>query len=127
MENYAPSFLRAFCVVGVLLFMVMTRIEVEKVQPLWKSIGTPPANDKRLSFKARGILYYLYMKPDDWKGQLYDLQQNSEEDGIKSIQSGLKELVKFGYAELVPEINETGQFIGKYYKIFLLSKNKESH
>jgi hypothetical protein len=103
--------------------MKMTRIEVERIEPLHKSICISPARDQRLSYKARGILYYLLTKPEGWKGQLYDLVQQSNEDGIKAIRSALKELVKYGYAELIPYVDtKTGKFSGKFYRFSDYSK-----
>jgi hypothetical protein len=98
----------------------MIRIEVEKTQKIWKSMSTPPANDKRLSFKARGILYYIYTKPEGWKGQIYDLVDYSEKDGITAIKSAMKELVKYGYARLVKERDSDGKIHGSFYRIFEL-------
>lgn len=96
----------------------MTRIEVEKTQRIWKSLSVLPANEKRLSFKARGILYYLYTKPDGWKGQVYDIANYSEKDGIRSIQSAMQELVKIGYAKLIRERDKNGKITGSFYRVF---------
>jgi hypothetical protein len=52
--------------------------------------------DKRLTFKARGILAYLLSKPDNWVVNERDLNQQSPE-GVTAMRSGLKELEEFGY------------------------------
>jgi len=53
-------------------------------------------NDNNLSFKAKGIFAYLMSKPDDWRCQVTDLQNNSV-DGRDAIRSGLRELREHGY------------------------------
>lgn len=52
--------------------------------------------DSNLSFKAKGIFAYLMSKPDNWKCQVKDLENNSA-DGRDSVRSGLRELRKHGY------------------------------
>jgi len=52
--------------------------------------------DKRLSFKAKGILGYLLSKPNGWKVINKDLQ-NHAKDGRESIETGIQELRKTGY------------------------------
>jgi len=56
------------------------------------------ANDDRLSWKAKGILTYLLSKPDDWQVYAEHLKTVSK-DGIKSVYSGLRELMEYGYME----------------------------
>lgn len=97
----------------------MTRVEIERIEKLHKSFSIKPLRDKRLSFKARGILYYLLSKPDNWKGQLYDIVNQSEQDGIKAVRSAMKELVKFGYAELRSTCDpKTKKFTGNFYRVY---------
>lgn len=52
-------------------------------------------NDKRLSFKAKGLFMYLISKPDGWSFSA-DRIKNDSKDGEDSILSGLSELEKFG-------------------------------
>ena len=105
----------------------MTRVEVEKTQKIWKSLSVLPANDKRLSFKARGILYYLYTKPDGWKGQIYDLVEYSDKDGLVAIKSAMKELVDIGYAQLIKERGEDGKIKGSFYRVFEFPVNSNNN
>lgn len=56
-------------------------------------------DDERLSWRAKGLLSYLLGKPAGWKVQRADLEKKSK-DGGRSVRSGLKELRRFGYAEL---------------------------
>lgn len=67
-------------------------------------------NDKRLSYKAKGILVYILSKPDDWKVVVKDLINNST-DGKASIYAGLKELERYGYYVKKPIRDEDGMRI----------------
>lgn len=59
-------------------------------------------NDRKLSYKARGIASYILSKPDDWVVIISDLVNNSEGDGEKSVRSGLKELIDNRYMQRYP-------------------------
>jgi len=63
-----------------------------------------------LSWKAKGILGYLLSKPDDWVIRISDLIKQST-DGRDAVYSGVKELRKAGYVELVDVRNESGKII----------------
>lgn len=77
-------------------------------------------NDERLSWKAKGILAYLLSLPDDW--QIYENELiNHSIDGRKSLSSGIKELINFGYIYREKTRNEKGQFIGYTYCVFEVS------
>lgn len=58
-------------------------------------------NDKRLSWKAKGIMAYMLSMPDDWVFYMEELQSHST-DGKASFQSGFKELKDCGYVERKP-------------------------
>lgn len=73
-------------------------------------ISNAPVRDHELSWKAKGILWYLLQLPDDWKINPKELQRHSI-DGRDSLSAGLKELEKKGY--LVHEnLREKGKFCG---------------
>lgn len=78
-------------------------IIVSKQKNNFSIIPNHVLNDKRLSFKSRGILSYLLSKPDGWTVQLKDLYNNSI-DGVDAIRSGLNELLLTGYSEIHPNI-----------------------
>lgn len=78
-------------------------------------------NNRKLSWKARGILIYLLSKPDDWTVKLYDLINNSENDGEVAVKSALKELRKYGYAHLrrgMFENDKNETVFGSFYDIY---------
>ena len=52
--------------------------------------------DARLSWKAKGIIAYVAMLPDDWVLNMRDLT-NRATDGRDSLYSGIKELETCGY------------------------------
>lgn len=73
-------------------------------------IDNQAAEDKTLSWKARGILWYLLTKPDNWKVRISDLVAKSDKDGRDSVKAGFKELEQAGYAIRNRTRNEQGQF-----------------
>jgi len=70
-----------------------------------------------LSWKAKGILGYLLSKPDDWVIRISDLIKQST-DGRDAVYSGVKELRKAGYVELVDVRNESGKIISWEYLVY---------
>jgi len=94
-----------------------TKIQLQQTEKLFKLFSITTARDKRLSYKARGVLFYLLSKPDGWKGRVFDLVNNSDRDGINTIKSALRELVDCGYARLKTERTKEGKLLGKYYEI----------
>ena len=64
--------------------------------------------DERLSFKAKGLLAYLLSKPDNW--YCYDKHlAKVGPDGKTAVNSGLKELKKYGYLEKKPIRGKDGK------------------
>jgi len=96
----------------------MADIVVKKKVTPYKLLNVTSARDKRLSYKARGILFYLLSKPDGWTCHVFDLCKNSDKDGQKSVQSAMKELSEMGYARLKRyKKNADNKFMGTYYEI----------
>ena len=54
-------------------------------------------NDRRLSFRARGILIYLLSKPVDWRTRSESIAAQSDKDGRDSVRSAMREMEAFGY------------------------------
>ena len=82
----------------------------------FKKIKVDAAQDVRLSYKARGVLFYLLSNKDGWRGQIYNLNSYSKKDGVTAIRSAMKELSNLGYVRLVKNA-EGGVFQGSYYEI----------
>lgn len=70
-------------------------------------------NDKRLSFKAKGLFLYLISKPDGWSFSS-DRISNDCNDGIKSVKTGLIELENMRLLTRL-SIREKGVFKGYDY------------
>ena len=65
--------------------------------------------DKRLSWKAKGILAYMLSKPDNWIFHIDELIRHST-DGKASFRSGFKELKTHGYVKRIRKRNKKGTF-----------------
>ena len=83
----------------------------------YKSIPISAAQDERLSYKARGVLFYLLSHKDGRRGQIYNIKNSSDKDGLVAVRSAMKELVSLGYAKLKKQIGKGGKFAGSYYEI----------
>lgn len=95
----------------------VNKIKVQPKRRCYQSYSEAIAKDKRLSYKARGVMSYLLSHNPGWKGQVYDINKHSNKDGVTSIRSAMKELVHLGYAKLRKEIDSHGKFVGSYYEI----------
>jgi len=73
-------------------------------------------NDSRITFKAKGIYSYLFSKPDGWVFYNQAIL-NETAEGITSFQSGIKELVKYGWLKKKQLIGKNGQFGGNEYEL----------
>lgn len=72
--------------------------------------------DTRLSWKAKGIIAYVAMLPDDWVLNMRDLT-NRATDGRDSLYSGIKELETCGYCSKTQNRNPDGTIAGYAYEI----------
>lgn len=91
-------------------------IRVQRRDNPFVQIDKRPLEDSRLSWKAKGLLAHLLCKPDNWEVSVQDLIERSK-DGRESVQSALKELREYGYAELKVVQNEQGKLMGKTWVI----------
>jgi len=92
-------------------------LRVNKRTGRYTVIDNTGLNDPRLSFKAKGILVYLLSKPDDWEIIVSQLVASGK-DGYDSVMTGIRELRKYGYAELEVQRDEKGKVIKHTYNIF---------
>lgn len=73
------------------------------------------AEDERLSFRARGVLIALLVKPDDWRCTTEELEKQGTE-GREAIRTALRELEAAGYLERVrSQDSETGKWSTDVY------------
>ena len=90
----------------------------QKREQHFSVISNDVLNDKRLSFKARGLLVYMLSMKDDWKFYTAELVEHSEKDGIKSIRSALNEIEAAGYLQRIQSRGKHGHFKEQDWKLF---------
>jgi hypothetical protein len=96
--------------------MAIFRVEKNKENP-YVMVNKNAAQDENISWKARGILLYLLSLPDDWKIYESELSKHSTIDGISSLRTGIKELIKAGYVERNLLHDKDGKFTGYEYVV----------
>lgn len=69
--------------------------------------------DKKLSYKAKGLLSFMLSLPDNWDYSINGLVSISKE-GVKAIRNILQELQQNGYLVIEKKQNELGQFEYEY-------------
>ncbi len=74
---------------------MIIRVQKDKNNP-YVIINKGFLNNKKMSWKAKGMLSYLLSLPDDWRINVSDLVNRSK-DGEKATYSTIKELVENGY------------------------------
>jgi hypothetical protein len=65
--------------------------------------------DKRITWKARGLLIFLLSKPDHSRTTIAHLCSESP-DGPHAVRTGLKELELHGYIKRIKKQNPSGQW-----------------
>lgn len=75
-------------------------------------IANAVLEDKKISFKAKGLFAYLYSKPETWDFSAERIVKASD-DGPAAVYSGLKELEKAGY--LTREKKGDGRVVYQIY------------
>lgn len=73
--------------------------------------------DKRLSWKAKGLLSTMLSLPEDWNYTIEGLASLSD-DGIKATNSGLGELERCGYLTRKQLRDDKGKFVMMEYTIY---------
>lgn len=73
--------------------------------------------DDNLSAKAKGILLYFLSRPDNWQIYTSEVVKHMN-DGQKSINSGIQELIQMGYVIRTRKRKENGDFNGFEYLVY---------
>lgn len=82
---------------------------INRVQDVpFAQIANAALRDKRLSFKARGLLAMVLSHSGEWEASREWLISQSEVDGKAAIQTALNELTELGYREVRHEQTESG-------------------
>ena len=92
------------------------RISKNKKHP-YVMIDRSSLLDKKLSWKAKGILAYLLSLPDDWKIYISELSKHAS-NGKESLYTGIQELVKKRYIKRLAIRNKKGQMKGYDYIVY---------
>lgn len=80
------------------------------------AVSRATAQDKSLSYEARGLLLYLLSKPSDWKVVINDLTISG--CGRNKVYRILKELIDKRYIVREAVRNEDGTFIEFVYRVY---------
>jgi hypothetical protein len=79
-------------------------VSIQRVPSVpFAQIANEALRDKRLSFKARGILALVLSHSGEWTAPMRWLESQSEHDGRAAIQAGLNELTDLGYRVVTKE------------------------
>ncbi|QPW49585.1 DnaD domain protein [Bacillus thuringiensis] len=76
----------------------------------YTTINNTGLRDKRLTWKAKGILAYILTLPDDWVFYMEEIATHAK-DKLDSLKSGMKELKKYGYVKRFPVKDGKGKII----------------
>ena len=71
---------------------------------------------KDLSFKAKGVLWYLLSRPSDWKVYIKEIAEHGKE-GVAAVRSAIKELTDLGYVVRTTE-RENGVITDWVYFVY---------
>ncbi|MQY78383.1 MAG: hypothetical protein GH151_04190 [Bacteroidetes bacterium] len=104
--------------------MSIIRVKKDRNNP-YLIMNKTVLEDKRLSLKAKGLCCYLLSKPDNWYVNTNEIVLNSS-NGLKSIWSAIKELIKYGYMYKHQFRSDNGQFHSYNYLIFEKPESPES-
>jgi len=88
--------------------MSIVRVVHNRDNP-YKAINTSICTDKRLSWKAKGLWFYAFSRPDDWQFYVSEIVTQST-DGRDSVRGILNELENCGYLIRQQDRNEKGRF-----------------
>lgn len=77
----------------------------------YKTVNLKGLHEDGLSWKAKGLLWYLMSRPDGWHFRRRDIEGRST-DGRDSVRNGLRELKDMGYLQIRPRQARDGKFIG---------------
>lgn len=97
--------------------MAITRIHHDEN---YTCVSNEIGRDKNLSFKAKGLLYYMLTCKDDWDFSIQGICSMGS-DGYESVRTGLIELEKAGYLKRT-NIREFSRIVDVQYDIYETSQ-----
>jgi hypothetical protein len=90
---------------------------------VWRAINLKAMMDETLSWKAKGLYYYIMTRPEGWKIWVEDLKKRST-DGETAVRSGIKELMASKYLYRVAIRGDQKQFIQWVFVVFITPKDR---
>lgn len=81
------------------------------------TLDTHCSRNKKLRWAPKGLHTYLFQLPEDWKINIADLENRSE-DGRDATTSAMNSLIKAGYVVRERKHDEKGRFEGYDYFVF---------
>lgn len=90
----------------------------KKINKTWEEVSSIILNDKRLSFKEKGILFHLFDFPDKAKVEVNFLLSCAI-GGQNSLTSGLRKLKEKGYLKVKKQRNINGTIKESEWTIFI--------
>lgn len=94
----------------------MAIMRVEKTRD-YTTMSNYHFKDKNMSLKAKGLLSLILSLPEEWDYTIEGLSRLSK-DGVDSVRTALKELMKFGYIEMARVRDEKGKLRGTEYVVY---------
>lgn len=94
----------------------MAKFTVEKTKN-YTTMSNRHFQDKRLSYKAKGLLSLMLSLPEEWDYSVQGLMKLSR-DGKDSVMAGINELEDYGYLIRTQEKDESGRFTGYNYSVY---------
>jgi hypothetical protein len=91
----------------------MSVLRVNKKKDNYSVIDNTSLRDKKLSWKAKGMIAYLLSLPDDWQIFVSELTTHSK-DGRDGTTAAIKELMDNGYIVRTDGKDEKGRFCYNY-------------
>lgn len=75
----------------------MTIIRGPQPRENFQILPNATARDRRLSFRARGLLVLMLSYPPDWQFNREWLARQTDGEGVSAVRTALQELERFGY------------------------------
>ncbi len=94
----------------------MAIMRVEKTRD-YTTMSNYHFKEKDMSLKAKGLLSLILSLPEEWDYTIEGLSRLSK-DGVDSVRTALKELMKFGYIETARVRDEKGRLRGTEYVVY---------
>lgn len=99
----------------------MSTIERVKKKRNYSTIDNTCVRDSDLSFRAKGLFWYIMSLPDDWRIHRSELYTHGKE-GRQAMDTAFKELQESGYIHKEPKREKDGTLRGWVYKVYEVPK-----